>query len=195
MEAIVLPLNRYRPTFEAPLFIFVDLQREFLMEGRPLQIIGVQSALENCRRLLALARARRFPIAHLKLTHALFNETTGGELWIDEFRPHGSEMVFAHAKPSCYSNSDFKRMMDNGGGAAAVLCGLAGSASCLATLIDAHSLGHRMQFAFDASSSNAMGADDEVVVHQATVCIAAQFAELLPTQRIISDLERRRARE
>ena len=191
MEATVLPISRYRPTRSAPLFIFVDLQREFLMEGRPLQIVGADPALANCRCLLALARAQRFPIAHVRLESAAFYDANGGSEWIEEFRPHGSEMVFLHPKPSCYSNSEFKNMMDRGGGAAAILCGLAGSASCLATLIDAHANSHKVQFAFDASSSNALGVDMEIAVHEAAVCIASQFAELLPTKRILAQLSER----
>ena len=190
-SGIVLPLNRFRPTTSAPLFVFIDLQKEFVLEGRPLQIRSAESALANCRRLLHFARAERFPIAHARLSGAAFHRAANGAEWIDEFRPHGSEMVFERVGPSCYSSSMFHRMMDEGGGEAAVIAGLAASTSCLTTLIDARKAGHHAKFVSDASSSNAGLPGHEPSVHEAAVHILEQFVEVVTTDDVIAQLKSR----
>lgn len=190
MSANVLPLTRYKPTTAAPLFIFVDLQKEFTLEGRPLQIAHVETALENCRRLLSFAREHRFPVAHLRLSKSCvaFHEADGGAEWIDDFKPFGSEMVFERDAPSCYVSEAFSLMMSRGGGTAAVLAGLAGSTSCLATLIRAHELEHNVRFAFDASSSHALSAKESQSIHSAAVQIASQFVGLVRTSEVMDSL-------
>lgn len=183
----VVPLARYRPTAEAPLFIFVDLQNEFRLRGRPLYIEHVEQALQNCCTLLALARDCRFPIAHVRLTrrHVAFHERAKGAAWIPDFRPYGSEMVFERDLPSCYGSADFMAMMDAGGGKASILAGLAGSTSCLATLIEAHGRGHHLQYAFDASSSVGFGRKGERLMHAATTRLASQFVALTRTADVV----------
>jgi nicotinamidase-related amidase len=192
MSATVLPLSRYRPTPAAPLFIFVDLQREFTLEGRPLQMRGSGPALANCLRLLNLARFNRFPVAHARLTeHAVtFHREERGAEWIDEFKPHGSEMVFERDGPSCYISPAFLNMMEEGGGSSAILAGLAGSTSCLTTLIDAQVSGHNVRYAFDASWSHALSLEDETEMHDAAVTVAAQFVDLIETDEVVATFSR-----
>ena len=187
--AAVLPLSRYRPSAAAPLIIFVDLQNEFVFEGRPLQIKSAESALANCRRLLEGARAARLSIAHVRLVGSAFHHASHGAEWIDEFRPYGSEMVFERETPSCYGSPAFCKMMDAGGGASAILAGLAGSTSCLATLIEAEQRHHKVCYAHDASSSNARSFEQEKTIHEAAVQIASQFVELVGTSEILDRLK------
>lgn len=193
LQENVLPLSRYKPTKSAPLFIFVDLQKEFTLEGRPLQIASLGTALENCGKLLSLARRRRFPIAHVRLkqSSAAFNDLARGSEWIDEFKPFGSEMVFEREAPSCYACGEFASMMSKGGGTAAVLAGLAGSTSCLATLVRSHEEGHNVKFAFDASSSHALASEAGQSIHKSAVRIAAQFVELVRTRDILAGYSER----
>ena len=119
----VLPLSRYRPSLAAPLVIFVNLQKEFLFEGRPLQIKGANAALANCRSLLKFARAERLSIAHVRLADWAFHHANHGAEWIEDFQPYGSEMIFERDAPSCYSSNEFSRMMDQSGSAASLLVG------------------------------------------------------------------------
>ncbi len=190
--SIVLPLSRYRPSAVAPLAIFIDLQREFLLEGRPMRIAGIRAAIDNCQKLLIAARENRLAIAHIRLSPkaVAFNECAGGSDWIEGFTPYGSEMVFERLSPSAYSNPNFLRMMEENGGTAAILAGLCGSTSCLATLIDAERYKHNVAFVFDASTSNAKSFDKESVIHDAAVQIASQFVEVISTSAAIDQLNK-----
>ena len=157
-------------------------------EGRPLHINDRAPALSNCRKLLALARQERFPIAHVQLDQTAFHRTIGGTEWIEGFVPLGREMIFERSKPSCYASPLFREMMEEGGGEAAILAGLAASTSCLATLIDAHEIGHNVRFVGDASSSHAACAGNEPSVHEAAVGIAKQFVEVVCTTELMGEL-------
>src|SRR5687767_3716332 len=102
MNVIRLPLHRAR---KQPILCFLDLQLEYVSEGRTLAVETMDPWAANCRSLLAFARQMRMPIAHFRLLQRgpLFNPATGFAGWIEEFRPRPSEMLYERAMPSCYS--------------------------------------------------------------------------------------------
>src|SRR5579864_4904948 len=51
---------------DQPLVCFLDLQIEYVAEGRALALESQSPWMANCRRLLALARAERLSIAHFR---------------------------------------------------------------------------------------------------------------------------------
>src|SRR5207244_6459205 len=91
MHVIPFPL-RSRPE-GAPLMCFLDLQVEYVAEGRALALEERAPWMENCRRLLAFARAERMSIAHFRQLWrgTLLNPATPFAGWIEEFRPRPSE--------------------------------------------------------------------------------------------------------
>ena len=100
----IIDLRRYRGLSSEPLLLLVDLQQEFVADGRLLQIHSIGEALENCRRLLAYAREQRWPIAHARWVQhgAYFNRSLPFSSWIPGFEPRGTELVYDKPGPSCY---------------------------------------------------------------------------------------------
>ncbi|MFP3944438.1 MAG: cysteine hydrolase [Alphaproteobacteria bacterium] len=184
----IIPFSRVRRCELAPLIIFLDMQAEFVSEGRLLHIENTAPALSNARLLLEHARETGLSIAHCRFRHYgnYFNPDTPYSTWIEGFEPHGSEMVFERNKPSCYTNPSFERMMEAGGGHHAVIVGFMGSTSCLATIIDAHERGQNMKFAHDASASIASGHMSELQAHRAAVHVASHFGDLITTEEILT---------
>lgn len=183
----VIDLNRYRGHDIEPLLLLVDLQQEFVAEGRLLQIQSVAPALENCRRLLDHARAGKWPIAHARWLQRgpYFNEAMPFSGWIDGFEPHGCEMVFNKSGPSCYSAPNFAEMMATGLSDNTIIAGLTGAVSCLATVIEGASNNHRYTFVTDASASHASEATDEVSAHDQACFIASHHVRTTTTSQII----------
>ena len=113
---------------DQPLVCFLDLQVEYVAEGRALALEAGTPWMENCRRLLALARAERMSIAHFRQLRrgTVLNPATGFANWIEEFRPRPSEMVFERALPSCYAAEKFASVLDYIDHPIIVLAGLTG---------------------------------------------------------------------
>ena len=187
-DTSIIPISRVRQCEAAPLIIFLDMQAEFVSEGRLLHIRTATPALHNARLLLDHARSAQLSIAHCRFRHYgnYFNPNTPYSTWIEGFEPNGSEMVFERDKPSCYTNPSFERMMESGGGRNSVIVGFMGSTSCLATLIDAHERGQNMKFAHDASASIASGHMSEIQAHHAAIHVASHFGDLITTEEIVT---------
>lgn len=184
----VVLFSPVRQCEESPLIIFLDMQAEFVSEGRLLHIRSATPALNNARLLLSHARKGHLSIAHCRLNRygTYFNPNTPYSTWIEGFEPNGSEMVFERDKPSCYTSPSFARMMDAGGGRHALIVGFMGSTSCLATIIDAHERGHNVKFVHDASASIASGHMSEVQAHWAAIHVAAHFGDLITTREVVA---------
>ena len=166
----VVDLRIYSDPSLVPLVILVDPQREYQAEGRALKLPEVDAVIANCRRQLAFARTHGLPVAITRWRQRgkFLADLSGFGGWIEGLEPHGSDMVFEKALPSCYSNQSFAEMMAAGGGDHAVIAGFTGSVACLSTIVDAYHRGHKLTFLGDASASHPLadcrpGESDAVV--------------------------------
>ena len=184
MNVIHLPRQRQR---SHPIMCFVDLQLEYVSEGRALAVDDVDPWIGNCRRLLEFAREARLPIAHFRQLRRgpFFNPATPFSGWIEEFRPRPSEMVFERSLPSCYSAPEFADVADNIDNPILVICGLTSSGACLATVLDGFHRNHLACFATDASWSQPLGSASSRESCALTGEIIRQYADLLDTDQLI----------
>ncbi|MFO1184511.1 MAG: isochorismatase family protein [Bauldia sp.] len=179
----VIDLRFYSdPTF-VPLVILVDPQREYLAEGRALRLAEAERVAANCRELLRFAREHGFPVAVTRWRQRgkFLADTSGFGGWIEGLEPHGSDMVFEKAMPSCYSNQSFAEMMAAGGGDHAVIAGFTGSLACLSTMVDGYHRGHKLTFLSDASASHPLdgcGAGESDAVVASVVSLYARVSTL-----------------
>lgn len=175
---------------DTPVVVFVDLQREYVTDGRAHALARREPWWTNCLRLLEFARKEGLPVAHFRQLRRepFFNRATPFADWIDEFRPSPHEMVFERSQPSCYSNDSFSTLLDSLASPHFLLAGLTGECSCLATIFDAHRRGHRTALVADASDSRAMGDYAETVVHGVVSEIAALFGDVVSTSQIVTRL-------
>ena len=188
MHVIPFP-HRLRPE-GAPLMCFLDLQVEYVSEGRALALEERAPWLENCRRLLAFARAERMSIAHFRQLWrgTLLNPATPFACWIDEFRPRPSEMVFERNLPSCYAADGFGSILDNIDSPHLILAGLTGHGACLATVLDGFHRKHQITYVHDASSTPRLGKLSAAQAHSYLAEIINCYAEVVSTEQIIEQL-------
>jgi len=183
----VIPFQQ-RPMFVgAPLICFLDLQVEYVSEGRALALDQQMPWIENCRRLLSFARGERMSIAHFRqLWKGTFlNPATRFSSWIDEFRPRPSEMTFERQSPSCYAADGFVSVLDNIESPHLILAGLTGHGACLATVLEGFHRKHRITFVSDASWTPALGLFTPAISHSCVAAIIACYAEVVSTDRIM----------
>lgn len=187
----VIHLPRLRPR-NNPVLCFVDLQREYIAEGRALAVDQVEPWMSNCTRLLAFARQQRLPIAHFRQLRrgAFLNPATDFAGWIDEFRPRPSEMVFEREMPSCYSANGFQAMIDNIDNPILVVAGLTSSGACLATALDCFHRNHAGCFISDASWSQPLGLIGGQEANALSTEIIRQYSDVMSTEELIQWLSK-----
>lgn len=184
----VIRFPRVAEDFGTPLFIFVDLQREYVIDGRAHALSRREPWWSNCIRLLDFARKRGYPVAHFRQLRSepFFNRATPFAEWIEEFRPWPHEMVFERSMPSCYANESFAALLDSLSRPYFVLAGLTCETNCLATVFDSHHRGHRTVLVADASMSRALGDHDEERVHDIATEIASLLCDVVSTTEVIA---------
>jgi nicotinamidase-related amidase len=168
--------------------VFVDLQQEYVSEGRAHALIHREPWWTNNLRLLDFARSQGFPVAHFRQLRRepFFNRATPFAEWIDEFRPRPHEMVFERSQPSCYSNDSFAALLDSLSRPHFVLAGLTCESNCMATIFEAYHRGHRALLVEDASGSRALGDHSEAEVHDVVVEISSLVCDVITTSEMIS---------
>jgi len=171
-----------------PLVVFVDLQQEYVSDGRAHALTRREPWWSNSLRLLDFARERGLPVAHFRQLRRepFFNRATPFAEWIEEFRPRPHEMVFERAQPSCYSNDSFTALLDSLSRPTFLLAGLTCESNCLATIFDAYHRGHRAALVADACGSRALGDHSEAEVHDVVTEIAELFCEVTATSEVVA---------
>jgi nicotinamidase-related amidase len=183
----VVPLRFESREPRIPLLVLVDLQQEYVSEGRLHHIGDIAPALANCRKLVSAARFGRWPIANVRWLRRgdHFNRKLKFSDWIEEFRPQASDMVFEKSGASSFSDSGFSEMMEQGAGDVVVLAGLTGALACLSTAVDGAARGHRILFASDASASLGAGEVSDRQAHSCASFVISQHATVADTTEII----------
>jgi nicotinamidase-related amidase len=183
MTSNVVNLRPFVDPMTVPTVVMVDLQQEYVAPPRRMAIPDATAALVQCSLLLSHARAVGFPVAFMKWVPRapFFNAASPFSHWIDGFSPLATEMVFERELPSCYANSDFADVMDEGAGGNIVLAGFAGESACLSTMIDAYHRGHRVTFLADASASHALDAVAAADVHDVLANVLSLYGIVATT--------------
>lgn len=173
-----------------PILVLIDIQREYVTQGRPFCLAGIEPSLENCRRVLDHARAQAWPIAHVRhlgATH-LFNEATDWSLFVEGFEPHAGEMIFTKRKLSCFSDEAFAKMMETARENPVYVVGYNAQMCCLSTVIDAFHRGMKLKFVRDASWARATARGTESEVYPWIADTIGIYAEMVETAQVLADL-------
>jgi nicotinamidase-related amidase len=179
----IVPFPRHLQNTEMPLLALVDLQLEYVAEGRAHFLTGAAACLENCEVILNAARQIGMPIAHFRLLGRghFFNSATGYAGWVEKFRPRANEHVFEREKPSCYSNVAYCKLLAAVEHPTVIYIGVVGERACLSTAVDGHHRGDASIFVRDCSASGTLGRMDEKQSHAMifeVISLYAQVADL-----------------
>ncbi len=184
MTVIHLPPHRRAVT---PLFVMIDLQLEYLTEGRPHYLSGAHETFKNCARLLDKLRELRLPIAHFRQIHVgyNFNRASRFSQWAEPLRPRPSEYMYERRLPSCFNSADFACLMREIEYPEIVICGVTGERACLSTAIDAFNRDCRVTFVADCSASHALADRDEKSTHQVVIDLISVYGDIVSLAEIM----------
>jgi nicotinamidase-related amidase len=177
--------------FSSLSILLIDLQAEYVSDGRAFVLPDVSSHLANCKRLLDFARQRRFPIIHFRrfTDGAFFNRETKFSRWIEGFEPKPNELFFEREKASCYGASSFENYLKSQRNPALMIAGFTAEFSCMATIIDAY---HRDQSVFllgDASPCTQIGERQPDQCQEFILQIISLYCDVISTDEAIGRLD------
>jgi len=174
------------------IFLFVDLQLEYLSFGRAFALENLEDCLSNSLKILEMARESGMAIAHFRrlMDGTFFNHETKFSNWIEDFQPRPNEMVFEREQPSIYSNAAFTAFLGSINFPELIVTGLTGENSCLSTAVESAHRNHRATFIHDASASRSISNLSEKKSHAFVTEIINVYAEVTTTREIISSINR-----
>lgn len=181
MNLVPFPKSTRRIGAGRAIIAFVDLQREYLAEGRRHTIVDAQPSLDRCSRLLAAAREYRLPIAHFRQVRqsTYFNRESPATDWIETFRPRGHEMVFERSRPSLYASTDFASFLRHIDSPQIVLAGLSSDQAGLSTAIDAFHRDHTLIYVSDCSATPSIDELPENASHSFVGELIGRYAQVI----------------
>lgn len=168
-----------------PALVVVDIQREYITDGRRFRIAGIEPSLRNAARLLEHARAHDWPIVHVKHVQDgdLFGRGAATTDFVDGFQPRPGEAVAEKGNFSAYSSAAFRDFVAAHPAHEFVLMGYGTTMCCLSTIVDGHHRGQKFALVADACAARAAADLTEASMHQHAVAMLAPFARISETAR------------
>ena len=101
-----------------PTLIVIDIQKEYITPGRPFYLKGIEASLVNAKKVLELARCKKWDVVHVQhfrdvVDAPIFNrnalEFSG---FVSGFEPKPGEQYFEKNIFSCYANPEFSAFVE-----------------------------------------------------------------------------------
>jgi len=190
---------------ERPALLIIDMQNDFVLEGRPLRVAGARAVIPAIRSVLAEFRQRRLPIFHVLRVHRpdgsdveitrqerfrqspFAVEGTKGAAVIDELSPADGEYILPKKRMSAFIGTELDLMLKTLGISRLFVCGIQTPNCIRTTVFDAIAYNYPVVLVEDA-----VGASSEEI-HRANlidmqnigvrVVKAAGVPELLPRRQ------------
>jgi nicotinamidase-related amidase len=161
----------------APWLLCLNLNREYVTPGRPLNAFGGLAAASCARRLLYRARDLGWTVAHVQSRRRLANSDSFARP-IEGLEPLPSESLFIMRQRSALAHIDLRARLSAERPPAVYLVGFAFAHEGLATLFDAVDLGLPLRVIEDAVASPAIGDRTGAEIDRAALAIAASLSAI-----------------
>lgn len=167
--------------------VLIDVQKEYITEGRPFCLETIAPSLENLRALQAHARKQGWKVVHMYHQQNSECFTYGSEFsqYIEGFEPLEGEKNFMKTDFSCFSSPEFTAMIDRNRNQEIIVAGYGATMCCLSTMIDAHHRGYDVLFVKDATCAKRTTHFGEQQLKDFVVDIAPAYATLVTTAEVL----------
>jgi nicotinamidase-related amidase len=164
-----------------PALLIIDMQNDFVLEGKPLKVAGARGVIPKIRAVLEEFRKRSLPVIHVLRVHRpdgsdveiirqdLFRkspfavEGTPGAAVIDELAPLAGERVLTKTRMSAFTGTELDLVLRTLGVTTLVVCGIQTPNCIRATVFDGIAYNYPVVLIEDATGA----ASEEV--HRANV--------------------------
>lgn len=175
--------------WENAALLLIDHQLEYVSGGLPLS--GIEAAIAECARLVALARRAGAPIFHIvhhgRPGGALFNPEGQYVAIMPQLVPADGETVVVKHLPNSFAGTELDRLLRDSGRKQLVIAGFATHMCVSATTRAALDHGYAATLVAAACATRDLpnplgGIVPAATVHQATLAaLADRFASVVPT--------------
>jgi len=135
-----------------PALLIIDMQNDFVLEGKPLKVAGAPAVIPKIRSVLAEFRKRSLPVFHVLRVHRpdgsdmeiirqdLFRKQpfavagTPGAAVIDELTPLKGEYVLEKTRMSAFTGTELDLMLRTLGISTLFVCGIQ-TPNCIRTTV------------------------------------------------------------
>jgi len=137
---------------EKPALLIIDMQNDFVLDGKPLRVAGARAVIPKIQEVLAEFRRRSLPVFHILRVHRadgsdveitrqeLFRrspfavEGTPGAAVIDELAPRSGEYVLTKTRMSAFIGTELDLMLRTLGVTRLFVCGIQ-TPNCIRTTV------------------------------------------------------------
>lgn len=187
--------------------LVIDMQRDFVEEGRPMEVPAARDAIRNIQRVAEAARAQGTPVVYTRhvlldgfdvspletaynprLLQAGMREGSDGVEIVDQLAPRPGEIVIRKHRYDAFHNTRLDSVLRSVSGLngvdTVIITGTLTEVCCESTARSAFMRDYRVAFASDATGALLPGAQ------QATeAAIGTFFGRVLSTDEIVAELE------
>ncbi|MCJ7772393.1 MAG: cysteine hydrolase [Desulfobacterales bacterium] len=177
--------------------IIVDIQNDYFPGGK-MELVGMEAAAKNAKRVLELFRAKKMPIFHIQHISnrpgAIFflPETDGAEIHESVF-PKNSEAIVQKHFPNCFRDTSLQSQLQNLNVGEVIICG-AMTHMCIDTTVRAaFDLGFRCLVVSDACATRNLEFGSVTIessqVHAAFMAaLSVPFAQVIDVNKLENHL-------
>ena len=172
--------------------VLIDAQRDYLDGALPL--VGIEAALEEAAKLLALARRAGVPVVHVvhhgKPGGALFDPTGPGSQILPAVAPIDGEFIVTKGLPNSFAGTELSERLQQIGRPELILAGFMTHMCVSATARAALDLGYRNTVVAKAAATRdlpdgAGGLVQAAELHRANLAaLADRFSIVVPDHRV-----------
>jgi nicotinamidase-related amidase len=171
------------------LILVIDIQNEYISEGRPFHIKEIADSLNTAKQLIQSARDKNIPLWHIahKQEGKVFSKESELSGFIAGFEPQKEELVFIKDLYSCFSSKEFAEKVTTVQPEEIIIIGYGSSMCCLCTIIDGIHRGFNFTLVSDATASKACEDRSEKEMHQSAINILTQYAKIASAAEVIHE--------
>jgi nicotinamidase-related amidase len=137
---------------EKPALLIIDMQNDFVLEGKPLRVAGAQAAIPKIQSVLSEFRKRSLPVFHVLRVHRSDGSDveiirqerfrtqpfavagTPGAAVIDELKPRTGEYVLTKTRMSAFIGTELDLMLRTLQVSTLFICGIQ-TPNCIRTTV------------------------------------------------------------
>jgi len=165
------------------LILAIDIQKEFITEGRQYHIRGIEPSLINAKKIISHARKNNIPLWFMQhqQDNRCFIKNDPLSALIDGFEPKENELLFTKSMYSCFSSNEFSEKLAEANPEEIIIIGYGSSMCCLCTTIEGIHRGYRFTLIEDATASANFPHANEEEMHRSAYHILRQYAKVIKT--------------
>jgi nicotinamidase-related amidase len=176
--------------------VIVDVQNDYFVGGS-MELVAIDEAASNCKKLLEFFRTRQSPIFHIqhyatREGATFFVPNTPGCDIHESVQPRENELVVIKHYPNSFRETELDENLKNAGVDELVICGAMSHMCIDSTARFAFDLGYKCQVIFDACATRDLEFNGQQVkaadVQAAFMAaLSAPFAQISSTDQYLAD--------